>query len=65
MSYLRILKKTFEPLTQKKTKKKKKNLVKRDRERNRTERQRIVKKVDLILICFKILKFDWSGGIEK
>ena len=63
MSYLRILKKIFEPLTQKKTKKKK--LVKRDRERNRIERQRIVKKVDLILICFKKLKFDWSGGIEK
>ena len=39
--------------------------MRRDRERNQRERQRIVKKADLILICFKKLKFDWSGGIEK
>ena len=50
------MKKTFEALTTKMTKKKKKKKKKkmRDQERNRSDRQKdILKKSDLIPICFK------------
>ena len=59
------MKKTFESLTKKMTKKKKK-LERKDQERNWRDRQKeCLKKSYMIPICFWKLKSDWSRGIEQ
>ena len=57
------MKKSFESFTKKMTKK---FLERKDRERNRRDRQKeLLKKSDLIPICFWKSKFNWSRGIRQ
>ena len=65
MSYLRIRKETFETLTKKMTKKKK-NFVRRDRERNQRERQRTFEKIRynsymFLKIEIQLFERNWLG----